>query len=281
MSSEDSRIEIFVSQYAAKLDSEIRFCGDPEPDSPGMRRPRREEPTLALRQAVLEWLFDSPSERNRRSARASNVLLRDLFVAVWEYGVANEARVHEPLAREVLNRDLYEVVALAYRLPLGMDQGLPLHGELLRRSRRLGKSIAPDLARALDAVRSTEPRDHVRVRLSRWRQWALYEAGLDGFPVSQSPAATGPAEAFFARSHRLEAGLRKAFAKEEARSGTPSSLEGWPVKVALDLYETDAEFRSDWDFVKGDPPHWLDDAALSWIRKGRPVQRLGQPAPKQ
>jgi hypothetical protein len=165
-------VAAFVRQYTRDSQSRIRYAGSIDPLGPKMVHDRdflrEDDPNLPLRLDVISHLF-GPSLLARQ-ATVGDELLEDLFVAHWEFAVGHDCAGHGELALEVLRRQLYGTFVIAYTLPLGMDQGVPLL-EAVSRSKASGKSPVPGLLLALEAQLEKETRQRAKKHLQIWRGW--------------------------------------------------------------------------------------------------------------
>jgi len=165
-------VAAFVRKYTRDSLSRIRYAGSIDPLDPKMVHDRdflrQDDPKLPFRTVVISHLFAPPSFAGL--ATIGDELIHDLFVAHWEFAVGHDSLGHEGLALEVLRRRLYGTFVIAYTLPLGMDQGIPLE-IAVGRSKVSGKSPVPDLLLALESLLGKETRQRAKKHLQTWRGW--------------------------------------------------------------------------------------------------------------
>jgi hypothetical protein len=126
-------------------------------------------------------LFRSLPNTTSTRTEASDELIHDLFIAHWEFAVGHDCPGDEHLAEEVLRRDLFGTFVHAYRLPLGMDQGVPLEIAIQRRAGLHGTSPVPHLLIAIDQLLKHEAGTSARRNLNKWRQFIA-----DKYPQEQT-----------------------------------------------------------------------------------------------
>jgi hypothetical protein len=178
-------IGVFVRGYTRDSLSRVRYFGTIDPLNseasecwklPRERRAdflRNDDPNFSFRSAVLSYLFRSHSNTMSTGSVASDELIHDLFIAHWEFAVGHDCPGDEQLAEEVLRRDLFGTFVHAYRLPLGMDQGIPLEIAIQTRTGLSGTSPISHLLIAIDQLLKHEAETSARRNLNKWREFIV------------------------------------------------------------------------------------------------------------
>jgi hypothetical protein len=176
-------LEVFVRGYNRGLLSRVRYAGTIDPQKsddpdyweqlPTERRAHllNDDPNFSFRSTILDYLFGSCSSNKSAASEVSDELIHDLFVAHWEFAVGHDCPGHEELATEVLRRGLFETFAHAYRLPLGMDQGVPLEIAIGQKITLSGRSPVSQLLLAIDRLFEREAGTAARSNLTKWRHF--------------------------------------------------------------------------------------------------------------
>jgi hypothetical protein len=176
-------IGVFVRGYTRDSLSRVRYAGSIDPqnsdESDHWKLPRErladflrnDDPNFPFRSAILSYLFGSYSSNRNTASEASDEFIRDLFIAHWEFAVGHDCSGDEELADEVLRRGLFGTFVHAYRLPLGMDQGVPLEIAINKRTMLSGTSPVSHLLLAIDELLKHEAGTSARRNLNKWRQF--------------------------------------------------------------------------------------------------------------
>ena len=173
---------VFIRGYTRDSLSRVTYAGAIDPQNseasecwklPRERRDdflRNDDPNFSFRSAVLSYLFRSDPNPKSTGPEASDELIHDLFIAHWEFAVGHDNPGDEQLAEEVLRRDLFGTFVHAYRLPLGMDQGIPLEIAIQRRTGLSGASPVSHLLNAIDQLLQHEAGTNARRNLNEWQR---------------------------------------------------------------------------------------------------------------
>jgi hypothetical protein len=171
-------LEQFIRDYTSESLVRIRYAGSTDP----LEKPRRDpsgDPNFPYRKEVIEYLVGPhdhagpPAEAQGHVQSAPDALLHDLFVAHWEFAVTHDHHGNYPLATEVLRRRLYRTFVHVYRLPLGMEQGVPLEAAIshaLVTDEQLGTHFMTEIGSLVE--RETDPR-----ALKNLTKWQGYVGG--------------------------------------------------------------------------------------------------------